>query len=387
MQLVQHIIELTPFYISAIWGLVFLLNPVKANRARFGLGIFMITTSLVYLSHAIYFEGAFELYRKIDPLYALAGLSVWPMYYLYIRLLTRDVNFKYSYLWHLLPAITIAILLELSFQFASVVEKEAYINFVLIHNKWPGEEASIMLKTMASIFFTGRIIFGLQVFTYLFLGYRLVKKYNKRIANFYSNLEGKQLVWVELLTISLMITAVVSSVANFLGRSYFLDNNLLFIPSTLFSFLFFIIGLQGNKQDHNIADVVFDEREGAKLTEIKVNNKDLKEKLTGFMEKEKAFLDPHFRITTLCVKLYTNRTYLSNLINSEFEMSFSEFINQYRIKYAKKLMTADTDSNYSINHFSEEAGFGSVSSFNRAFKQLEGITAGEFRKNIRKETG
>jgi AraC-like DNA-binding protein len=383
MQLLQHVIELTPFYISALWGVVFLLNPLKANRARFGLGIFMITTSVVYLSHAIYFEGEFELYRKIDPLYALTGLSVWPMYYLYIRLLTRDVNFKRDYAWHLLPAIIIAVLLETSFQFASVSEKEAYINFVLIYNKWPGADASAMLKTMAAIFFTGRIIFGVQVFAYLILGYRLVRKYNKRIANFYSNLEGKQLVWVELLTISLLVTAVVSSVANFLGRSYFLDNNLLYIPSALFSILFFIIGLQGNKQNHNIKDVVFDEGESVKLNDLRLDKEDLKEKLIRYMEKEQSFLDPNFRITTLCSKLYTNRTYLSNLINTEFEMSFSDFINQYRVKFAKEMMAEKMNSNYSLNHFSEEAGFGSVSSFNRAFKQFEGVTAGEYRKKLK----
>ncbi|MCB2208764.1 MAG: helix-turn-helix domain-containing protein [Bacteroidetes bacterium] len=379
----QHIIELTPFYISFLWGVVFLLNPLKTNRARFGLGIFMITTSVVYLSHAVYFEGEFELYRKMDPLYALAGLSVWPMYYLYIRLLTRDVNFKTRYLLHLLPAITITILLETSFQFAAATEKEAYINIVLIHNKWPGADASAILKTMAAIFFTGRIVFGIQVFVYLILGYRLVRKYNERIANFYSNVEGKQLVWVELLTISLLITAVVSSIANFLGRSYFLENNLLFIPSIIFSILLFIIGLQGNKQDHNITDVVYDEGEGVKLNDPRIDKTDLKEKLITFMDKEQSFLDPNFRITTLCSKLYTNRTYLSNLINDEFEMSFSDFINQYRIKFAKELMSAKKNSNYSINHFSEEAGFGSVSSFNRAFKQFEGITVGEYRKKIK----
>jgi AraC-like DNA-binding protein len=46
-------------------------------------------------------------------------------------------------------------------------------------------------------------------------------------------------------------------------------------------------------------------------------------------------------------------------------------------------MSAKKNSNYSINHFSEEAGFGSVSSFNRAFKQFEGITVGEYRKKIK----
>jgi YesN/AraC family two-component response regulator len=192
------------------------------------------------------------------------------------------------------------------------------------------------------------------------------------------------LVCVELLTISLLITAVFSSVANFLGRSYFLENNLLFIPSLIFSILIFIIGLQGNKQDHNITDVVYDEDEGEKLNNQRIDKTDLKEKLIMFMEKEQSFLDPNFRITTLCSKLYTNRTYLSNLINDEFEMSFSDFINQYRIKFAKELMVVKMNSNYSLNHFSEEAGFGSVSSFNRAFKQFEGLTAGEYRKNLKK---
>jgi AraC-like DNA-binding protein len=267
---------------------------------------------------------------------------------------------------------------------ASSIEKEAYINSVVIHNKWPGSDATFMLKTMSAIFFTGRIIFGIQVFAYLILGYQLVRKYNKRIANFYSNLEGKQLVWVELLTISLLITAVFSSIANLLGRSYFLENNLLFIPSLIFSILIFIIGLQGNKQNHSITDVVYDEGEGVKINDHSIDKTDLKEKLITFMEKEQSFLDPNFRITTLCSKLYTNRTYLSNLINDEFEMSFSDFINQYRIKFAKELMVVKMNSNYSLNHFSEEAGFGSVSSFNRAFKQFEGLTAGEYRKNLKK---
>ena len=63
-------------------------------------------------------------------------------------------------------------------------------------------------------------------------------------------------------------------------------------------------------------------------------------------------------------------------------MSFSDFVNQHRVKHAKMMMDADRELNYSLNHFSEESGFGSISSFNRAFKQFEGVTAGAYRKKI-----
>jgi AraC-like DNA-binding protein len=238
---------------------------------------------------------------------------------------------------------------------------------------------------MASIYFGSRLIFGVQVITYLLLGLYLLKKYNKRIANFYSNLEGKQLFWVELLTISLLVAAFTSSMVNFLGRNFFVEKELQFIPSAMFSFLLFIIGMIGNKQNQIIKTVIFDENKCQfqhSHAEVKPL---LKEKILLVMDREKLFLDPNIRIIALTARLSTNRTYLSQFINTEFGMSFSDFINHYRIKHAKLLIDSDPGLRYSLNHFSEESGFGSISSFNRAFKQFEGVTAGTYRKkSIRK---
>ena len=386
MQVIQNIIRLTPFYITLFWGLVFVLNPIRINRARFGLGIFMLTTSVVYFAHAVYFEGDTLFYMKIDSLYTLADLSVYPMYYLYIRLLTRDIRFKYGYLWHLLPAVVLAVLLKILLTYASAADTDFYFNHIVVRHQWPAQDVSLLLKTLATTYFASRVVFGIQSVVYLLLGLQLIKKYNKRIANFYSNPDGKRLVWIELLTLTLLVTALASFIANLLGRHFFSAHHLLAIPSFLFSFLFFLIGLLGNKQVHNITHIVKDEDNEEYSTDSTQITPVLKEKLLALMENQALYLDPNFRITSLSEKLFTNRTYLSNLINEEFNMSFSDFVNRYRVSYAKTMMETDAENNFSLEYISEKAGFGSLSSFNRAFKKFEKRSAGSFRQVIKRKT-
>jgi len=80
--------------------------------------------------------------------------------------------------------------------------------------------------------------------------------------------------------------------------------------------------------------------------------------------------------------LRTNRTYLSKLINEDFNLSFSDFINQYRVTYACELIMQDKQDRFSQTFIAEQSGFGSLSSFNRAFKKEMGVTPGEYRKTL-----
>lgn len=60
--------------------------------------------------------------------------------------------------------------------------------------------------------------------------------------------------------------------------------------------------------------------------------------------------------------------------------TFSEFMNDLRIGFACKLLQGN---NIGISQASMEAGFNSVSYFNRKFKILKGLTPMEYRKNFR----
>ncbi|MBN2636955.1 MAG: AraC family transcriptional regulator [Prolixibacteraceae bacterium] len=381
--MIREIIVLTPIYISLFWSLVFLTNKFSVNKARYWLGIFMLVVAVLYGCHAAYFLGYKELYLKIDSLYLLTGLSVYPMYYIYVRLLTCDLSIKSTYILHFLPAVVLFSALLLTGSLLNTANDLKYYESVLIENRWPGHDAAPLLKLRAAVFFLSRIIFGLQTLIYLSLGFLLAKKYNQRIANFYSNMEGRELVWVKLLTASFLITSVASFVVNALGRGLFFNNNLILaIPAALFSTLFFIIGLQANQQNFTIKTL--DEDEGKDIFETKsvvnLQNNKLKSNLLKLLEKEKIYQQPELKITDLCKKLNTNRTYLSNLINNDFQLSYNDFINQYRVNHAISMLQTESGKTQPLSDIAHASGFGSLSSFNRAFKKHKGVTISTFKK-------
>ncbi len=381
--MLKEVFVITPLYVTLFWALVFLIAGFSANKARFWLGLFMLVVSVLYGCHATYFLGYQQLYLKLDSLYQLVGLSVYPMYYLYIRLLTCDLTLKRSYFRHFIPAFVFFIAFFLANWLASPEEKQAYFQKVLVESEFPGGETSVLVKTMAVIFFLSRLVFGVQTLGYLVLGFRLAKKYNQRIANFYSNLEGRELLWVNLLLTSLLATSVLSFIVNLLGRGFFMEKIwLLAIPSLLFSSLFFIIGLQGNRQNFNIKSLDDDEKKdcGEGKSSTNQRNEKLKQNLLDLLEKKKIYLEPELKITDLCPKLNTNRTYLSNLINTEFGLSFNDLINKYRIEHAITLIKTETGNQPSIQEIATASGFGSLSSFNRAFHKNTGVTVGHFKK-------
>ena len=113
----------------------------------------------------------------------------------------------------------------------------------------------------------------------------------------------------------------------------------------------------------------------------KLENKFLK----GINELKKStdFLDPGFSIKVLSKKLNTNTSYLSYIINKEFNQSFKQYITELRIEYLIKKLTRESKyKNYTIKSLGEEIGYTNASAFTRAFKKYKGITPSEFIKYL-----
>lgn len=380
--MIRDVVILTPVYVAFFWALTFLLQKFSTNRARYWLGLFMAVVTVLYTCHALFFYKLQEVYLDLDFLYLLAGLLVYPMYYIYIRLLTCDVHLKRAYLLHFVPAIVLGIALFAAHQSATMAERELYYDNVLVRNKWVNSDDTSGFMFLAFVFYSSRIVFGIQALGYLCLGYYLVRKYNGRIANFYSNTEGRELRWVNLLTVSFLATSILSSVANLVGRGVFLDHTAwLAFPSLMFSTLFFVIGLLGNRQNFTIGSFNEDKRDDEEINDpLPVQNEKLKSELIYLLQDKKRFLDPDLKITDLCRELNTNRTYLSNLINREFHLNFNDLINRYRVEYSISLMKNNRNRNDSLLAIATEAGFGSVSSFYRAFRKNKGMSASVFKE-------
>jgi len=132
---------------------------------------------------------------------------------------------------------------------------------------------------------------------------------------------------------------------------------------------------KGLPQKHNLED----KYAASSLTEEQKD--ELKFLITKTMENEKLYLKSDFTIDTLSNHLNTSRTYISQVINEKFYMNFNGFINEYRVKEARRMLTDEANRNLTIETIALSVGFGSKSSFNSAFKKYTGITPSFYMKS------
>lgn len=114
----------------------------------------------------------------------------------------------------------------------------------------------------------------------------------------------------------------------------------------------------------------------SKLNEKKAN--DLLSKLSA-LEEENFFLEKNMTLNKLAIKLKTNTTYLSEIINDRKGCHFNAYLNELRIKYiTHKLYENKSWRRYSIKALSEECGFKDTRIFSKAFHENNGLSPLEF---------
>ena len=100
------------------------------------------------------------------------------------------------------------------------------------------------------------------------------------------------------------------------------------------------------------------------------------ETLERWMQTEKPYLNKDFRLTDLQRILPLNRTYLSQLINTAFGCTFYQYVTNYRIKEAKRLMREQPEMK--VSDVSDRCGFSSPTVFGRTFARETGLTPSEW---------
>lgn len=107
------------------------------------------------------------------------------------------------------------------------------------------------------------------------------------------------------------------------------------------------------------------------------------QRMEKLLEKDQIFTRSDLTIEKLAHRLSTNRTYLSQIINEVFCKSYSNFINEYRVDYAIKMLSDPIiGGKYSIDAIAKDSGFNSISNFNMVFKKFSGVTPSVFIKNV-----
>jgi AraC-like DNA-binding protein len=104
---------------------------------------------------------------------------------------------------------------------------------------------------------------------------------------------------------------------------------------------------------------------------------ELMRRIRLLMEEEKLYLNSELKLNDVADALNTNRNLISSCINSQQGCSFSQFVNGYRVEYAKNLIRRKPDMK--ISEVWMQSGFSTETSFFRTFKAVTGMTPTEWK--------
>lgn len=87
-------------------------------------------------------------------------------------------------------------------------------------------------------------------------------------------------------------------------------------------------------------------------------------------------------LAVLSEELHMSKYYISHLFGKEFNMKFNDYINSLRVSAACRLLC---DTAKSITEISEEVGFATARTFNRAFSKQYKLSPTEYRLSSRRQ--
>lgn len=101
------------------------------------------------------------------------------------------------------------------------------------------------------------------------------------------------------------------------------------------------------------------------------------------LEDKKYYLRQDCTLHNMAKRLKTNTSYLSKIINSHLDKSFSTYINELRVNYAIiELKNNKRLRSYSVKGIAQELGYKNADAFSKYFKAATGITPSVYIKKI-----
>jgi len=342
------------------WAIFFIVRFHRGSdepRVTGTILLFYIASTILYTDHWLYFSDHPSFIGEWS--YMIVNLCVYPLYYAYLRALTRTkIDFEVTLL--LLPAALIALFFPLNTRFG-----------------WIASDIVLLFT---------RACFAFQVIWVWVRGFRLLQSTQQRLDNTYTDYRSHLLNPTRLLLILIGITAVVSTLLNVLGRERFDGSLLVGIPAVLMSVLLFSLGyiaahtILPQETVTQEEDSVVDHATTAETDELFI-------KITTALREQQLFTNPHLTIQDLATAVGSNRTYVSACINRRSNFSFSQLVAQYRVEHAKTILI---DPKYTSDHEALTnaialSGFASDQTFYRVFKEITGLTPLQFRQQNRQK--
>jgi AraC-like DNA-binding protein len=105
----------------------------------------------------------------------------------------------------------------------------------------------------------------------------------------------------------------------------------------------------------------------------------LADRIEQLMVDKKLFTDHSLSLSKVASELQTTPNKVSAALNQARSTNFNDYINQFRVKEAQRLLSDESNHIYTLESIGKMAGFSSSTTFNAAFKKLTGKTPKAFK--------
>lgn len=113
------------------------------------------------------------------------------------------------------------------------------------------------------------------------------------------------------------------------------------------------------------------------------SDKTFYDQLNATLERDLLYASPGLTITSLAHAMQVREYMLRRFINQKLGYrNFNQFLNEFRVKKAIEILKDSGESGAKISGIALDVGYASLSSFNKAFKELHGVTPSVYRNRL-----
>ncbi|WP_272151461.1 AraC family transcriptional regulator [Tenacibaculum aiptasiae] len=344
------------FLLSAIGGLNGILLSTyfaffikNRNRSTYFLSALILTLSIRITKSAFLFinRNIFEFFIEFG---LIACALIGPFLYLYIKETKKTIVAKksYTWLWHVIPAVVIMVVWF----------------YFYPYKKNKGKLWGLGFMSFGYLLYT-------QWFIYILISGYLIKDSLKKLFSKNEKLTDKEF-WLVNLVIGIGIVWLAYKTVNY--TSYI-------VGALSFSFIFYlslVIWFMRRKK----ATIFFEEEEKYRFSLISDEEAILiKTKLFEIFKEKSLFKDHTIKLKNLAKEINVTPHQLSQFLNNNLQKSFNQYINEFRVEEAKKILK--TNDSFTLEAIGYEVGFSSNTTFYAAFKKVTGSTPAKYRKQFK----
>lgn len=259
----------------------------------------------------------------------------------------------------------------------------------------PATQLDYQQDSYISLFSLITMMAGLQTSAYVFASFRLMMRLRSDWASYQSKTLPRSWFRMMLAILVILITTITQVASAFMNPS---GNDLSLGDIGFIVLVLFFTWMSVETAWRNFKGYELEEAPILQTTEVVArepedlevkpdDTKDdsaadpdpLAQQVRNRVEQEQLYLNDDLSLASLANQLGMTTHKLSELINQQFNLSFYEFINDFRVHYAAARMLEMPA--LSVTDIYIEAGFTSKSTFYGYFKKAYGCTPSEYRKN------